>query len=286
MRKLKKAVVLLICGLCFMGCTGTNQEKTGNNLSSELKQLNIKQFEKRMKDKDEFVVMISQSTCSHCNTMKRTLIPYFREHTDIAFFELEMDMLGDKVMDTEENFSKLKKLVPSFSGGTPEYLYYKDGTLQKQQGGEMSEIAWNNFMIDCGLIKGDKLKEKVIDYSIAESEQFKESTLQEIAKLIRDKKDFYFYFAAEDRYNVDFSKKLKKYVEKNKIEIVLLNNTQVKQPVNEKESQDMSAAVEIINETMTIEFAPTVFHIKNGKQIEVLKDNVTEKELKEWFEKQ
>ena len=48
----------------------------------------------------------------------------------------------------------------------------------------------------------------------------------------------------------------------------------------------MSAAVEIINETMTIEFAPTVFHIKNGKQIEVLKDNVTEKELKEWFEKQ
>lgn len=68
--------------------------------------------------------------------------------------------------------------------------------------------------------------------------------------------------------------------------IVLLNNTQVKQPVNEKESQDMSAAVEIINETMTIEFAPTVFHIKNGKQIEVLKDNVTEKELKEWFEKQ
>lgn len=284
--KLKKVAVLLICGLCFMGCTSTGQEKADNDLKSELKQLNMEQFEKRIKDKDEFMVMISQSTCSHCNTMKRTLKPYFREHKDIAFYELEMDMLGDKVTDTDMNFSKLKKLVPSFSGGTPEYLYYKDGILQKQQSGEMSEIAWNNFMIDCGLIKGEKLQEKVIDYSIAESSRFKKSTIQEIADLIKDKKDFYFYFAAEDRYNADFSKKLKAYAEQHKTDIYVLNNSEVMQPMNEEESKEMNDAIEQINRSIQIEIAPSIFHIKEGKQKAVLKDNVTKEEINTWFEKQ
>lgn len=282
----KKVGVLCLCMLCFTACTGKEVNVIKTDSKSELKQMSLKELEKKIKNKDEFMVMITQSTCSYCNTMKRTLIPYFREHPDVEFYEIEMDMLGDKVSDTEASFSKLQALVPSFSGGTPEYLYYKDGTLQKQQSGEMSEIAWNNFLIECGMVKGKKQEEKTESYSLAESKLFKNHSITDIAKLLKEKKDFYFYFAAEDRYNATFSKKLKDYVEKNKIEIIMLNNSQVEQPASEKENEDMNTAVEVINKAMTIEIAPSVFHIKNGKQTDMLKDNVTEKELQEWFEKQ
>lgn len=282
----KKVGVLCLCMLCFAACTGKEVNVIKTDSKSELKQMNLKELEKKIKNKDEFMVMITQSTCSYCNTMKRTLIPYFREHPDVEFYEIEMDMLGDKVSDTEASFSKLQALVPSFSGGTPEYLYYKDGTLQKQQSGEMSEIAWNNFMIECGMVQGKKQEEKTESFTLAESKLFKNHSITDIAKLLKEKKDFYFYFAAEDRYNATFSKKLKDYVEKNKIEIIMLNNSQVEQPASEKENEDMNTAVEVINKAMTIEIAPSVFHIKNGKQTDMLKDNVTEKELQEWFEKQ
>lgn len=284
----KTMAVLLVCGACLMGCTNTQENKSAANGSGSatLKQMDLKELEKKIKDKSEFMVMITQSTCSYCNTMKRTLIPYFREHGDVPFYELEMDMLGDKVSDTEASFSKLQALVPSFSGSTPEYLYYKDGTLQKQQSGEMSEIAWNNFMIDCGLVKGKKQDEKTESYALAESKQLKDRSITEIAKLLKEKKEFYFYFAAEDRYNAAFSKKLKTYAEKNKVEIIQLNNSKMGQPTSEKENEEMNAAIETINKAMTIELAPSLFHIKGGKQIDVLKDNVSEEELAAWFKKQ
>lgn len=289
MRKLWKTMaVLLVCGACLLGCTSTQEKKTvaSGSISSTLKQMDLKELEKKIKDKDAFMVMITQSTCSYCDTMKRTLIPYFREHTGVPFYEIEMDMLGDKVSDTEASFSKLQSLVPSFSGSTPEYLYFKDGTLQKQQSGEKSEIAWNNFMIECGLVKGKKQEEKTENYLLAESKQFKDSSITDIAKLLKEKKEFYFYFAVEDRYNAAFSKKLKDYAEKHKVEIVMLNNSRVEQPTSEKESETMNEAVDTINKAMTIEIAPSLFHIKDGKEKDVLKDNVSEKELKEWFEKQ
>ncbi len=37
---------------------------------------------------------------------------------------------------------------------------------------------------------------------------------------------------------------------------------------------------------MTIEIAPSLFRIKDGKEVDVLKDNVSEDELIAWFKKQ
>lgn len=286
----KQMAALLLCVGCLVGCT-TQGNKTsstqGNNSDmQELKQMDLGELETKIKAKDEFLVMITQSTCSHCITMKRTLLPYFRQHSDIPFYEIEMDMLGDKVADTNTNFTKLQTLVPSFSGATPEYLYFKDGTLQKQKSGEMSETAWNNFMIECGFVKGKEQKEETTVYTLADSKNFKEMTISEIAKKLEKKEDFYFYFAAEDRYNAMFSKTLKKYAEDRKITIYVLNNSKVSQPASEKENEEMNEAVETINKAMTIELAPSVFHIEKGKAKDTLKDNADAKELQEWFEKQ
>lgn len=285
----KKIAAVVLCGVCLMGCTNSSNGKeaaASQDLTGELKQINMEELEKKINKKDEFMVMITQSTCTYCNTMKRTLVPYFRNHKDVPFYEIEMDMLGDKVSDTNTAFSKLQKLVPNFSGATPEYLYFKDGVLQKQQSGEMSEIAWNNFMIDCGLVKGKKQNENTKTYELAESKKFKNSSITDIADLIKKEKDFYFYFATEDRYNEIFSKTLKEYVEKHDINVQVLNNSKVGQPATEKESEAMNKAVEVINKTMMIEISPTLFHVKNGKLKDTLKDNATKEELSEWFKKQ
>lgn len=286
----KQMVALLLCAGCLAGCmaqSDTTPSTQGNTGTTQtLKQMDLEKLESKIKGKEEFMVMITQSTCSHCITMKRTLVPYFRQHTSIPFYEIEMDMLGDKIADTNENFTKLQTLVPSFSGATPEYLYFKDGTLQKQKSGEMSEVAWNNFMIECGFVKGTQQKEETPDYSLASSKYIKEMTITEVAKKLEKKEDFYFYFAVEDRYNAMFSKTLKKYVEDNKITVYMLNNSKMSQPTSEKENEDMNQAIETINKAMTIELSPSVFHIEKGKAKDTLMDNADAKELQEWFKQQ
>lgn len=285
----KQMAALLLCAGCLIGCTP--QGETGGTQGSatvtqELKQMDLGQLETKIRAKEEFLVMITQSTCSHCITMKRTLIPYFRQHSTIPFYEIEMDMLGDKVADTNTNFTKLQTLVPSFSGATPEYLYFRDGTLQKQKSGEMSEIAWNNFMIECGFVSGEPQKEETTVYTLAKSKNFKEVTIGEVAEKLEKKEDLYLYFAAEDRYNAMFSKTLKEYAEAEEITVYVLNNSKVSQPASEKENEDMNRAVETINKAMTIELAPSLFHIEKGRAGDTLKDNADAKELREWFEKQ
>lgn len=290
-KKIKGIVLVMLASFTLFGCsqaTGKNKTTTDTqyDVSSKLKQLNMDELKKKITDKEEFVVMVTQSTCTYCNTMKRTIIPYFRVHKDVPFYELELDMLGDKVEDTNKNISLLQKLVPSFTGATPEFFHYKDGEKKTQISGEVSEIAWDNFMIDTGLVKAEKQKEEKVDNALADSGYFKTKSVTEIADLIKAKNDFYLLFVQEDRYSAAFTKTLKTYAEKNKMEIIILNNSAIGQPATQEESDKMTAAIGVINKAVTIEFAPSLFHVKEGKSIESLKDNVSMEEVEAWFKKQ
>lgn len=286
-------VLLMLVGM--FGCSSKSEAEQGSKKETSveetkeikeqdgIKQLDLDQAFKKIDDKEGFIFMVTQSTCTYCNSFKKTLVPFLKEHKDIPFYEIEVDMLGEMKADVEKNFAKLQKKVPEFGGGTPEMFCYGNGKLKKSASGEMSEAALYNFMIDCGYIKGEKKEEeKTEDYTFPTSKQIENKNLIEVAKKIDDKDTFYLMVTQSDRYNQAFIKKLIPIVEEKDIDVIALHF-----PLEQKGTDDeMNKAYEtLMNCVKDLSVSPTVFEIKKGKAEKLLEDNVAAKDIRKALEK-
>ena len=286
-------VLLMLVGM--FGCNSKAEAEQGSKKETSLeetkeikeqdgiKQLDLDQAFKKIDDKEAFIFMVTQSTCTYCNSFKKTLVPFLKEHKDIPFYEIEVDMLGEMKADVEKNFAKLQKKVPEFGGGTPEMFCYEDGKLKKSASGEMSEAALYNFMIDCGYIKGEKKEEeKTEDYTFPTSKQIENKNLIEVAEKIDDKDTFYLMVTQSDRYNQAFIKKLIPIVEEKDINVIALHF-----PLEQKGTDDeMNKAYEtLMNCVKDLSVSPAVFKIKKGRAEKLLEDNVAAKDIRKALEK-
>ncbi|MCR0569217.1 thioredoxin [[Clostridium] innocuum] len=286
-------VLLMLVGM--FGCSSKAEADKGNEKETTvektkeikeqdgIKQLDLDQAFKKIDDKEAFIFMVTQSTCTYCNSFKKTLVPFLKEHKDIPFYEIEVDMLGEMKADVEKNFAKLQKKVPEFGGGTPEMFCYGNGKLKKSASGEMSEAALYNFMIDCGYIKGEKKEEeKTEDYTFPTSKQIENKNLIEVAEKIDDKDTFYLMVTQSDRYNQAFIKKLIPIVEEKDIDVIALHF-----PLEQKGTDDeMNKAYEtLMNCVKDLSVSPAVFEIKKGKAEKLLEDNVAVKDIRKALEK-
>ena len=293
-------VLLMLVGI--FGCSSKDKEESRKEPivveketkeTDGLKQLDLDQTFKKIDDKESFIFMVTKSTCSYCNSFKKTLVPFLKEYMDILFYELEVDMLGEMKADVEKNFAKLQKKIPEFGGGTPEMFSkdigcsqtifcYEKGKLKKTASGEISEAALYNFMIDCGYIKGDKKEEKTEDYSFQTSKRIKNLNLIEIAKKIDNKDTFYLMITQSDRYNQAFIKKLIPVLEDKKADVAVLHF-----PLEQKGTDDeMNKAYEtLMNCVKDLSVSPAVFKITKGKAEKLLEDNVAVGDIEKAFQK-
>ena len=286
-------VLLMLVGM--FGCSSKAEADKGNEKETTvektkeikeqdgIKQLDLDQAFQKIDDKERFIFMVTQSTCTYCNSFKKTLVPFLKEHKDIPFYEIEVDMLGEMKADVEKNFAKLQKKVPEFGGGTPEMFCYENGKIKKSASGEMSEVALYNFMIDCGYIKGEKKEEeKTEDYTFPTSKQIENKNLIEVAKKIDDKDTFYLMVTQSDRYNQASIKKLIPIVEEKDIDVIALHF-----PLEQKGTDDeMNKAYEtLMNCVKDLSVSPAVFEIKKGKAEKLLEDNVPAKDIRKALEK-
>lgn len=280
---LKKLLAVFAVCIAVSGCADADKLITKEDV--QLKQLTTAQLKQKLEDKSTFVLMVSQNTCNACELMERTILPFSRTHEDIDIVELKLDEQGEKISDTDQAFRDIQQLVPAFSGSTPQFFYFRDGEMKKSEQGEMSELAWQNYMIDCGLLEGKKIKEEAEAYPLTLGTYLKETSITEIGKKLKNKESFYLYHAREDRYNASFSKKLKTYSDQEKREILVLNSSGIVQPEGDKEKKAMDEGMSIINQTMSLSLSPSVYDIEEGNVTSVMKDNATEKEITAWFAK-
>lgn len=282
-------VLLMLVGM--FGCSAKSQGSEKKPVVEETKevkeqdgirQLDLDQTFQKIDDKESFVFMVTQSTCTYCNSFKKTLVPFLKEHKDIPFYEIEIDMLGEMKADIEKNFAKLQKKVTEFGGGTPELFCYENGKLKKSASGEMSEAALYNFMIDCGYIKGEKKEEKTEDYTFETSKKIENRNLIEVAKKIDDKETFYLMITQSDRYNQAFIKKLIPILEDKDIHVTALHF-----PLEQKGTDDeMNKAYETLMKCIKdLSVSPAVFEIKKGTAKKIMEDNLPSKDIKEAFSK-
>lgn len=89
------------------------------NNNDNLIELNYNELESKIENKEDFVVCISRTTCSHCNNYKPKLRNVANKYK-INIYYTDIDKY------TKTDFEKFNNLI-SFDGGTPVTIFIKKG---------------------------------------------------------------------------------------------------------------------------------------------------------------
>lgn len=92
---------------------------TRNNSNNNFIRLDYNEFKEKVDNKDNFVLCVSRTTCSHCNNYKPKLEKISNKY-DIKIYYIEIDKFGNDGVDYfKDKFG--------FDGSTPTTLFIKNG---------------------------------------------------------------------------------------------------------------------------------------------------------------
>jgi len=111
-KKLILILVLIISVLIISTIILTNKDKHFIKISYE-------QIQDKIEKKEDFILCISATNCSHCKDYKPKLKKIAKNY-DIVIYYINTDDL------TEEKYEEFKKTL-NFDGGTPTTIFFKNG---------------------------------------------------------------------------------------------------------------------------------------------------------------
>lgn len=109
-------IILLAVGGIIYACVTLRKKE--NEADKHLIELKYSEFEKKIKNKDDFILVITQTNCPHCEAYKPVLKDVLTEY-DITAYEI-----NTKKLNEEEN-AKFREIV-AFSG-TPTTVFFRNG---------------------------------------------------------------------------------------------------------------------------------------------------------------
>ena len=121
---MKKLFLLLTLCIFLCGCSAYERDAT----PGALEVISVAQMEEKMANKESFVIMYTQSWCSHCEELKLMLENYLPAHHVIVY-----DVIIDKdpVDDKKGNLEKIQALFPTMDN-TPALYYVVEGQIENQ----------------------------------------------------------------------------------------------------------------------------------------------------------
>ena len=114
--KNKKNIIMIIV-ICLLG-VGIGY-LLFNSSDNGLVELNYNELTTKIENKEDFVVCISRTTCSHCNDYKPKLRKVANKYK-ISIYYTDIDKYN------KTDLEKFNKLI-SFDGGTPVTIFIKNG---------------------------------------------------------------------------------------------------------------------------------------------------------------
>lgn len=112
----KKLFLGILLGIVIIGLLIFYFLNSGNN---NFIKLDYNEFKDKVDNEDTFVLCVSRTTCSHCNTYKPKLEEISKKY-NIKIYYTEIDDFSDSELDYfKDNFG--------FDGATPITMFIKDG---------------------------------------------------------------------------------------------------------------------------------------------------------------
>lgn len=116
---MKKTIAVLITAILFI--TGCDKLKT-------YEEININQFNKMIENKEDFILFIGSSTCSHCAAYKEKVNKFIKEYQQKIYYI-------DIHKFSEEEAAKFKTIV-NFEG-TPTTVFFENGKEKEDENGNV-----------------------------------------------------------------------------------------------------------------------------------------------------
>ena len=116
--KLKTKIIILV-SVCLVGLVGV---LIADKIMTRtyLNEIKYDEVIEMIKNKDDFILLVSQTTCSHCANFKPKLEKVANEYK-IKMYYIQVDLLSD-------DESQMLDEYINYSGSTPETIFIKDGT--------------------------------------------------------------------------------------------------------------------------------------------------------------
>lgn len=121
---MKKLFLLLTLCLFVCGCTAYQRD----GRAGKVEVISVAQMEAKMEQKDTFVILFTQSWCSHCEELKIMLDNYLPAHY-VTVYDVIIDK--DPVDDKKGNLSKIQAYFETMDN-TPALYYVVDGEIENQ----------------------------------------------------------------------------------------------------------------------------------------------------------
>lgn len=108
-------IILAIGGIVYAGIVLNKKNK---ELDSHLIELNYTELKEKIDNKDDFILVITKTDCSHCEAYKPRLKDVLAKY-DINAYEIALDKLSD---DEKKVFNEIANV-----SGTPNTVFFKNG---------------------------------------------------------------------------------------------------------------------------------------------------------------
>ncbi len=121
-------VVVVAIGSLIIASIFLNRKQ--NDLDKHLVELNFSELQEKIDNKETFLLVITQTTCSHCAEYKPVLKETLAEY-DLVGYYIEEDLLS------KEDLGKLKEIANV--SGTPTTIFIENG----QEGSTSTRLSGN-----------------------------------------------------------------------------------------------------------------------------------------------
>lgn len=139
---MKKLIIILLC-LCLYGCT--SNEYIRDTSEGERKFITLQEMVDKIKNQDDFVVILSQSTCEDCANLNTLLKEYILEH-HVIVYEVMLDF---EETSAEDNLKVIHTYFEDFAV-TPSIYYLEKGELidyLEMEGDDVTEEIFDTWVV-------------------------------------------------------------------------------------------------------------------------------------------
>ncbi|MDF9824010.1 putative bacteriocin transport accessory protein [Breznakia sp. PF5-3] len=145
---MKKIALICSCLLVvFMSSCSASYERSTK--PGEIVQITYDEYKEMKKTDDTYMVLITQTYCSHCKTYKKeTLDVYLPEH-GLTIYEL--NLTNEK--NANKVFNELKEEFDGEFSGTPATLIFEDGENKVMHSGVLKEGELDDYVTSYQLDK-------------------------------------------------------------------------------------------------------------------------------------
>lgn len=132
MKKIFALSALLL--MLVSGCSYERDDRPG-----EIKEISYSEALEKIKNKETFNLMISQTYCGHCQDLKMMLATYLDNH-HVVIYDVLLDDTGMTTEDVQEDY-------PLFEG-TPDLYVVEKGELKGHIAGGLTQDEFDTWVTD------------------------------------------------------------------------------------------------------------------------------------------